>query len=268
MRDNNNKLVPFVTKSLKKSILFAHQHTLTMLTLIAITFRAILKPIMAARAAFYRNTALQQALKQIPWIPVTLIVFGGMILIHKDLNFNFNLSAPSSIGGVGEPSTTSGYAQSASNTTTLFSADQDAKNKKYITEYKSMAIAEMKATGIPASINLAQAIVASKAGTSEAATKNNNHFGLKCFSKKCKSGHCSNLEEMGHKAFYIKYAGVWEGWRAHSQLLSSGKYERLLQNSDYQSWARGLEQFEYSLSENYANQLMQIIQYYGLEQLD
>ena len=265
MRNNNNKLVPFITKSLKKSILFAHKRTPTMLALITIAFRAIRKPIMAAKAAFYRNTELQETLKQIPWIPVTLIVFGGMILMHKDLNFNFNLT--SSIGNTSTP-ISNGYAQSTSNSMMLFSAQQDEKNRKYIAKYKSIAIAEMKATGIPASINLAQAIVSSKAGESEASIKNNNHFGLKCFSKKCKSGHCSNLEDMGHKAFYIKYASVWESWRAHSQLISSGKYERLLQNSDYQSWARGLQQFEYSQSENYATQLVQLIQHYGLEQLD
>lgn len=272
MRDNNNKLVPFITKSLKKSILFAHQHTPTMLALIAIAFRAILKPIMAAKAAYYRNTELQHTIKQIPWIPITLIVFGGMVLMHKDLRFNLNLSStPSAVGDAGGaaiPYANSNYAQPTSSSMTLFSPEQDAKNRKYIQEYKSMAIAEMKATGVLASINLAQAIVSSNAGQSEAAVKNNNHFGLKCFSKECKSGHCSNLEDMGHKAFYIKYSSVWEGWRAHSQLLSSGKYERLLQNSDYQSWARGLQQFGYSQSENYANQLMQIIQYYGLEQLD
>ena len=73
------------------------------------------------------------------------------------------------------PPTTNGYAQSTSNSMALFPAQQDKKNRKYIAEYKSMAIAEMKATGVPASINLAQAIISSKAGESEAATKNKNH---------------------------------------------------------------------------------------------
>jgi flagellum-specific peptidoglycan hydrolase FlgJ len=50
----------------------------------------------------------------------------------------------------------------------------------YIEQYKKIAVQEMKRTGIPASITLAQGILESNSGESNLAKKFNNHFGIKC----------------------------------------------------------------------------------------
>ena len=50
----------------------------------------------------------------------------------------------------------------------------------YIARYKDLAIAEMRRTGIPAAITLAQGIHETEAGTSDLVRKSNNHFGIKC----------------------------------------------------------------------------------------
>ena len=50
----------------------------------------------------------------------------------------------------------------------------------YIDQFKDIAIKEMKRTGIPASITLAQGIVESNSGESNLALNFNNHFGIKC----------------------------------------------------------------------------------------
>jgi flagellum-specific peptidoglycan hydrolase FlgJ len=50
----------------------------------------------------------------------------------------------------------------------------------YIDTYKAIAISEMKRTGVPAAITLAQGIHETEAGTSELVKKSNNHFGIKC----------------------------------------------------------------------------------------
>ena len=50
----------------------------------------------------------------------------------------------------------------------------------YITRYKDLAISEMKRTGVPAAITLAQGIHETEAGTSPLVKKSNNHFGIKC----------------------------------------------------------------------------------------
>src|SRR5260221_8193350 len=50
----------------------------------------------------------------------------------------------------------------------------------YVNTYKDYAIDEMKRTGIPASIILAQGIHETEAGKSDLVKRSNNHFGIKC----------------------------------------------------------------------------------------
>lgn len=50
----------------------------------------------------------------------------------------------------------------------------------YINKYKKIAVEEMKRSGIPASITLAQGMLESENGNSTLAFKSNNHFGIKC----------------------------------------------------------------------------------------
>src|SRR4051812_2725149 len=52
--------------------------------------------------------------------------------------------------------------------------------QKYITEHKDDAVRDMKKTGVPASITLAQALLESQDGCSALAKEANNHFGIKC----------------------------------------------------------------------------------------
>src|SRR5674476_689740 len=53
---------------------------------------------------------------------------------------------------------------------------------EYINTYKDLAVSEMKRTGIPASITLAQGMIESDFGRSRLAREGNNHFGIKCHS--------------------------------------------------------------------------------------
>src|SRR6056297_715909 len=54
--------------------------------------------------------------------------------------------------------------------------------RQYIEAYQDIAIREMKRTGVPASITMAQALLESNNGNSTLARKANNHFGIKCHS--------------------------------------------------------------------------------------
>ena len=56
----------------------------------------------------------------------------------------------------------------------------------YIDEYKNMAMQEMELYKVPASITLAQAIYASKAGSNRQAMEANNHFGIMCHTNEWK----------------------------------------------------------------------------------
>src|SRR5690606_39805167 len=59
---------------------------------------------------------------------------------------------------------------------------QRITRREYIETYKDWAIQNMKETGIPASITLAQGILESSSGNSKLAREDNNHFGIKCHS--------------------------------------------------------------------------------------
>lgn len=139
----------------------------------------------------------------------------------------------------------------------------------YVGRYSSIAVGEMKKFGIPASISLAQGLIESRAGTSKLAVNNNNHFGLKCFSRNCKKGHCTNFTDDTHKDFFRKFKNPWESWRAHSQLLASGRYTRLKKHGrDYRKWAYGLKSVGYATDRNYAEKLIGIIERYDLYKYD
>jgi hypothetical protein len=146
---------------------------------------------------------------------------------------------------------------------------RDIAVKEYVEKFGKVAIEESEKFGIPASVSMAQGIVESRCGESTLAAKNNNHFGIKCFSKNCPKGHCSNHTDDTHKDFFRKYNSAWESWREHSKLLSQSRYEPLKKyGNDYKKWASGLQNLGYATDERYAEKLITIIEKYNLDGLD
>ena len=150
------------------------------------------------------------------------------------------------------------------------------KNAKYcylagiVTGTPSKEKVWMNKYNIPASITLAQGLIETNAGQSPLATKNNNHFGIKCFSKSCKKGHCANFSDDSHKDFFRKYASSWESFRAHSKLLTYKRYKHLtkLPTSDYKGWAVGLKKAGYATDKNYHKKLIRLIEDLHLDDYD
>jgi hypothetical protein len=270
MSENDNKVVSYFTKSLKRHAIFKTKESISVQELVIMVFKGMKKPIVAAKAAFLRNTALQASIRQIPWIPIGLIVLAGTVLLYKDLNFNINLSAPTGGGGSGVAGGSSVVPQPISNPNSdvLFSGVQDQKNRSYIRAYSELAMNYHRAYGVPASILLAQALIDSNAGENVAATLNNNHFAIQCHSKNCRKGHCSSLDKGEHKAFYRKYKSVDDSWRAHSLMITTGKYRELTNSKDYQYWANSLQQLSFNDADEYAKKLIRLIQNYKLGVLD
>ena len=96
------------------------------------------------------------------------------------------------------------------------------KQRAYVDRYADAAIKEMHKYGIPASITLAQGLIESNCGESKLATRNNNHFGIKCFSRSCKKGHCSNFTDDSHKDFFRIYKSTWESYRGKAHQFDRG----------------------------------------------
>jgi len=139
----------------------------------------------------------------------------------------------------------------------------------YIKKFSAVARQEMARYGIPASISLAQGLIESRAGTSTLAVRNNNHFGMKCFSRNCKKGHCTNHSDDSHKDFFLNFKDPKLSWRAHSILLSGGRYAKLKKHGkDYRKWAYGLKTMGYATDRTYADKLISTIERYGLQQYD
>lgn len=145
----------------------------------------------------------------------------------------------------------------------------DDMTNDYVSRFSKIAITEMEKYGVPASISLAQGLIESRAGTSKLAVSNNNHFGIKCFSRRCKKGHCSNFTDDTHKDFFRKFTAPWDSWREHSRMISTGRYAKLKKHGrDYRKWSVGLKQLGYATDATYDRKLIGIIEKYELWKYD
>lgn len=148
--------------------------------------------------------------------------------------------------------------------------DYDLSHEEYIEKYKGLAKNEEAIYGIPAAITLAQGILESNSGSSFLARNANNHFGMKCFSKRCKKDHCINRTDDSHKDFFLKFKSVEDSYRSHSKLLKrKQRYAKLFQlpPNDYKGWADGLQEAGYATSRVYAKKLKKIIKQYELDKI-
>lgn len=146
-----------------------------------------------------------------------------------------------------------------------------AKNPKldYIDKYSDIAIKEMKRTGVPASITLAQGILESNAGQSVLATKGNNHFGIKCHNDW--KGKTMKMDDNAPKECFRVYPNAEASFRDHSDFLRSrDRYKSLfeLKQTDYKGWARGLKKAGYATDPRYADKLITLIEDYELYRFD
>lgn len=131
----------------------------------------------------------------------------------------------------------------------------------YITTYKDLAVSEMKRTGIPASITLAQGMIESDFGQSRLASEANNHFGIKCHDDWTRPTIRHNDDRRNE--CFRKYRKPEESFYDHSDFLKSGsRYSFLFDNdpTDYKAWARGLKKAGYATNPDYANMLIRKIE--------
>ncbi|MDQ0968924.1 LysM repeat protein [Flavobacterium sp. W4I14] len=138
----------------------------------------------------------------------------------------------------------------------------------YIDEFKGVAVEEMNANGIPASITLAQGILESGSGNSDLAKYANNHFGIKCTSD-WKGKNYFRDDDQKNDCFRV-YKDARESFRDHSEFLKRKRYSFLFQldKNDYKSWAQGLKTAGYATNPKYPDLLINTIEKYQLYQYD
>ncbi len=137
----------------------------------------------------------------------------------------------------------------------------------YIEQYKKIAMQEMKRTGIPASITLAQGILESNSGESNLAKKSNNHFGIKC--KLDWKGETTFQDDDTKQECFRVYPNAKASYKDHSDFLKTRpNYAPLFQLDpvDDSAWAYGLKKAGYATANDYARKILKVIDDYELSQ--
>jgi|WetSurMetagenome_2_1015567.scaffolds.fasta_scaffold00647_14 flagellum-specific peptidoglycan hydrolase FlgJ len=141
--------------------------------------------------------------------------------------------------------------------------------QSYVDKYGEMAVHEMKRTGIPASITLAQGMLESDFGRSSLARDANNHFGIKCHNN-WNGAKVYHDDETRNECFR-SYKSAEESFRDHSDYLTTTpRYKQLfsLSSTDYKGWAHGLKKTGYATNPQYAYLLIDNIEKYNLHTFD
>jgi len=139
----------------------------------------------------------------------------------------------------------------------------------YIDNYKDIAISEMKRTGVPASITLAQGMIESDYGRSRLAREANNHFGIKCHDDW--DGPTISQHDDRRNECFRKYKSPEDSFYDHSDFLRSGsRYKSLfdLNITDYKGWAHGLKKAGYATNPDYAGMIIRKIEEMSLYNYD
>ena len=150
---------------------------------------------------------------------------------------------------------------------------------EYIRCYKDIAVKEMRRSGVPASIKLAQGILESSCGNSTLAKNANNHFGIKCSATWKGSTFMQKDDDLDEKGQLMEscfrvYENAEACYIAHSEFLcdpqKNNRYGFLFQldPTDYKSWAKGLSSAGYATNPNYSGALIRIIEECRLYEFD
>ncbi len=245
---------------------------------------------------FFHTYILKRAKQyELPWLRIGFLSLATLFVLKNDFNFTFNVPSPAMKIAYDENETSPDRNEALFSSLPILTESKatpvskkvkrkidanpfapvdsddlsELETKAYIRRFSKIAVTEMHKYGIPASIKMAQGIIESRNGKSRLAKSNKNHFGIKCFSKRCVKGHCANFNDDHHKDFFRKYKTAWEGWRAHSKLLSSGRYKKLQKYGiDYHQWAAGLKKVGYATDRKYDKKLIKTIEKYKLHVLD
>lgn len=146
---------------------------------------------------------------------------------------------------------------------------QNITAQNYIDMYKGIAITEMKRSGIPASVTLAQGLLETQNGNCDLVKRSNNHFGIKC--KKNWTGESVTHTDDAPNECFRKYPKAEDSFKDHSDYLkNTPRYASLFQLnfSDYKGWAYGLKRAGYATNPRYPQILISHIEKYNLQQYD
>lgn len=152
----------------------------------------------------------------------------------------------------------------------------EADQAKFMAAAIPLAQASQRASGVPASIKLAQAILETGWGTSELAIRGNNYFGIKAHRGPGTAGVVwINTSEYVNgtwirvDAAFRAYHTMAESFVDHDRFLSgSERYNRCFETEDPQEFARRLQAAGYATDPTYADKLIRVMDRFNLYAYD
>ncbi len=148
----------------------------------------------------------------------------------------------------------------SSNSTDEYPNVDEVEKHAYLSRFAKVAKEEQKRYGIPASIILAVSLHQSAAGKRDIAMDINNHFAMPCNPEW--NGACREFQ--GHA--YRKYSSAWASFRDFS-LFAKAHFARL-KGADYEAWALALENDGFAESDDFAKEIIALIEGYRLDAVD
>ncbi len=229
------------------------------------------------------------------WFKIGIAVILVFLLLKKDLTFSVNMRAPAEQGkemreapaqqtkkGKSQELMTEATPVAEKSKPALFDLSIFGKKKRapraldalqkvddavvqgYLKRFARVAVSESEKFGIPASVILANATLQSAAGERFISQKSNNQFALPCT-----PDWQGATEEVDGKCFRT-YENAWTSFRDHSYYITTGRMAALkkLKDADYKAWAKALEKADFSNDEDFAAQLIMVVEKYELTKLD
>ncbi len=139
---------------------------------------------------------------------------------------------------------------------------------QFIERYKTLAIREMKRTKIPASVQMAMAIMATKYGTRPVATEAKNFFNLVQSSDWTGGVYVHRHEDKPYS--FRKYSSPSESFKDYANFMRANKtYKKILRTQqNYLTWACMLEKNQYANSPGFTEKMVEMIEKHQLYKLD
>lgn len=153
----------------------------------------------------------------------------------------------------------------------------NTEQKNFIKKVGALASADMKKSGVLASLTVAQAILESAWGKSELATGGNALFGIKATKSWKGKVYCKDTKECydGVNLVDVKNAAfrAYDSWEEsvedHSAFLKANKrYKEVIGETDYKKACEAIKAAGYATDPDYVEKLVKLIEDYELTEFD
>ena len=217
------------------------------------------------------------------WFTLTIFLLGFLFYLRKDLSFRINVATPenpvrektsSSKGKMTDASPALagnlgadrleipfiGDRQNGREASQELASIDEPTRMAFLERFVKVARAEQQKFGIPASVILAVSMYQSCAGKRDLTRRANNYFALPCTSGWQKG--CNIFQDKS----YRRYETAWASFRDFS-LFAQENFSSL-KGQDYKTWANGMQKSGFGEDGQFAKNVVQIIETYGLQKLD